>query len=73
MIRDASRLIITRSDLDDVAGDAYCAPGARRWFDRMRLSWRDFVFNGIDADVLEQTGDAMAMRLVAHVRERDGR
>ena len=58
-------LIITRSDMDELG---YCARGARRWFARMGLDWAAFVRDGIDAALLEATGDAMALRLVAHVR-----
>jgi len=61
-------MIVTRSDMDELG---YCARGARRWFARMGLDWAAFVRDGIDADVLEATGDAMAQRLVAHVTKKD--
>ena len=58
-------MIITRSHLDEMG---YCTRGARRWFRRMALDWDDFVRNGIDAEILQATGDAMALRLLAHVK-----
>lgn len=60
---------IHRSHLDELG---YCARGARRWFAAMGLDWADFVRNGIEADVLRATGDAMAIRLIEHVEARDG-
>lgn len=63
-------MIIVRSHLNELG---YCARGARRWFERMGLDWSAFVMHGIDADVLLATGDAMAMRLVEHVREKHGK
>lgn len=59
-------MIVERSHLDDLG---YCARGARRWFARMNLDWSAFVREGIDAEILLATGDAMAVRLVEHVRE----
>lgn len=63
-------MIIVRSHLDELG---YCARGARRWFASMGLDWADFVMRGIDAEILLATGDAMAMRLVEHVREKYGK
>lgn len=62
-------MIIVRSDLDEIG---YCARGARRWFANMGLSWADFVRDGIDSDILLATGDAMAAKLVEHVKEKNG-
>lgn len=61
---DGRALHITRTHMDELG---YCARGARRWAERMGLSWTDFVFHGIDSDILLATGDAMAQRLVEHV------
>lgn len=60
---------VVRSDLDEVG---YCANQSRVWAARMGLSWSDFVFNGIDAEVLRATGDAMALKIVEHVEARNG-
>lgn len=50
----------------------YCNRGAREWFARHGLSWADFVRQGIDAEQLRATNDAMAARVVAHA-EQEGR
>ncbi|KVW96173.1 hypothetical protein [Thiobacillus denitrificans] len=60
-------MIITRSHMDELG---YCARGARRWFARMGLDWAVFVRDGIDADVLLATGDAMALRLIDHIKDK---
>lgn len=62
-------MIVVRTDLDELG---YCARGSRRWFARMGLDWADFVMHGIDAEILLATGDAMALRLVEHLRARHG-
>lgn len=56
---------------DDLARAGYCASGARRWFEANNLDFRDFIANGIDADVLLATGDALAERVVALKQERN--
>lgn len=64
---------VTRDHLRTVPGfgmrSGFCGRGARRWFARHGLDWTDFLRNGISSDVLERTGDAMALALVAHARE----
>jgi len=64
-------MIVKRHHLDEMQ-PRYCANGSRRWFARMGLDWAAFVRDGIDADVLEATGDAMALKLVDTVRARSG-
>lgn len=59
-------MIIVRSHLDELG---YCARGSRRWCASAGINWAEFVRCGIDADVLLATGDAMAIRLVEHVRD----
>lgn len=63
---------VMRHHLDEMQ-PRYCAGGTRRWFARMGLDWAAFVREGIDADIMEATGDAMAIRLVEHVRGKHGR
>lgn len=45
-----------------------CSRGARVWFAAHGLSWADFVAHGIPAETLAATGDALALRVVAHAR-----
>jgi len=47
----------------------FCGRGARAWFAQHNLSWADFVANGLPASILEATGDALALQVVAHARE----
>lgn len=66
-----SGLRVMRSHLDEIE-PRYCADGARRWALRVGLDWSEFVRRGIAVEALEQTGDAMALKLVAFVRSRHG-
>lgn len=68
-------VIVTASDLHTVTNwngkPGFCLSGARKWFAQNGLDFRAFIRDGIDADRLIQTGDASALRLVAHVRDRE--
>ena len=41
-----------------------CSSGAREFFARHELDWQEFLKNGIDAEKLRATGDAMALKVV---------
>lgn len=43
-------------------------PGVRDFCKLHNIDYRDFIKNGIDADVLINTGDAMAIQVVAIAR-----
>ncbi len=60
-------MIITRADLHDIR---YCFKGARKFFAKHSLDWQDFVKNGIEAEKLLATKDAMADKLVNHTYEK---
>ncbi|GAB3191966.1 MULTISPECIES: hypothetical protein [Burkholderiales] len=47
-----------------------CVHGTRTWFARQGLDFRAFLREGVDAEVLLATGDAMALRVVEHARHR---
>jgi hypothetical protein len=47
----------------------FCSRGARAFFARHGLDWRAFIRDGIAADALLATGDAMAARSVQHALE----
>lgn len=49
-----------------------CSRGARAFFERHGLDWSAFIAQGIPADTLRATGDAMAIR-VAEAAEREHR
>ena len=52
-----------------------CSGGARGLAETYGLSWDDFLENGIDADILEATGDPFAKRVcdIARAEENNGR
>lgn len=63
-------LIVRSTDLHELR---YCMRGARRWFASHGIDWSAFVRNGIPAAQLDATGDALALKLTAHVRARSVR
>ena len=42
----------------------YCNRGAKRWLADRGIVWSEFLRDGIDAEVLRESGDAMAMKAV---------
>lgn len=54
--------------IDHVRAAGMCVHGTRSWFDRHGLDFRAFLREGIAADVLLATGDAMARRVVEDAR-----
>lgn len=62
-----SELIIT---MEDVRATKMCSSGTRKFFKRHNINWSDFLKNGVSAKVLENTGDAMALRVVEVARGR---
>ena len=68
-----ARLVITVQHLYSTPGlgvrPGFCARGTRAWAAAHGLDWAAFVREGIDAELLERTGDALALRVVAHARE----
>lgn len=49
-----------------------CVTGSRAWFRSQGLDFRDFLRNGIDAEVLRATGDPIVARAVAEAeREKE--
>ena len=65
-----------RVRMKHIRAERLCAGGAREWWRRHKLDWSDFLANGIEASVLEATGDAYALRVVERARaeaEEDGR
>lgn len=65
---DGSGLIVT---MTDIALAGYCPSGARSWFGRKELDFRGFLKNGIAAEDLLATGDAMAINTVERKIERE--
>ena len=43
----------------------YCRKeGVKPFFDAQKWDWADFLANGIDADIVKKTNDAMALKIV---------
>lgn len=57
--------------IDDIRKAGICVAGARAWFKQNGLDFADMLENGIPAEILAATGDAMALKVVASVEERD--
>ena len=68
----SGRLIVTIEHLYTVptwtGRVGYCGQKSREFFAAQGWDWLDFVQNGIDADRLTATGNALAIHLVAHAR-----
>jgi len=58
--------------IDDMRRAGHCVRGVRGWFATHGLDFRDFLENGIEADQLVATGDALAERVVKLAEERRG-
>ena len=54
--------------IDHVRAVGLCVNGSRAWFVRNGLDFRAFLREGLDAQTLLATGDAMAQRVVEHAR-----
>lgn len=61
-------MLITITDIR-LAG--HCVAGSRDWFAAYGLDFRDFIRNGIDAEVLLATGDALAEQVIERKIERE--
>lgn len=66
----ASKVIVT---VQDLRAAKLCFQGSRPWLARHGFSWQEFLADGIDAELLEATGDALALRVVAEARARMAR
>jgi hypothetical protein len=45
-----------------------CSRGARAFFERHGLDWTKFLKEGLDAEIIEATEDAMALQVVEIAR-----
>lgn len=70
-------MIVTTKHLFTIPGfsprPGFCRGGARDWWRQHGLDWGDFVRNGIAAEKIEATGDALGLALVAWARECEAR
>lgn len=58
--------------IDDVRKTGHCVAGAREWFARHGLDFRDFIRNGIEEERFLASGDVIATEVVKATRDRRG-
>lgn len=58
-----------RVHMRHVRAAGLCSQGGREWCRRHNLSWSDFLANGLDAEVVRATGDALAMRALTEAEK----
>lgn len=56
--------------MQDIRAAGMCRRGTKAFFDRHGLDWDEFRRGGVPAEVLEATGDAMAIRVAEVARGR---
>ena len=61
-----------RITINDVRRAGHCVRGAREWFERHDLDFRDFLKNGIAEREFLKSGDALARHVVELKRARRG-
>lgn len=66
-----SETLIVRAE--DIRAARLCFQGARPWFRRHGLDWQAFLAEGLPAEVLAATGDALALRVIAEAEKRIAR
>ena len=66
-----SETVIVRAE--DIRAARLCFQGARPWFRRHGLDWQAFLVEGLAAEVLAATGDALALRVIAEAERRIAR
>lgn len=54
--------------MQDVRAAGFCGFGARRWFEAYGFDFRAFMTDGLPAETLLATGDALAETVVAKKR-----
>ena len=62
----------TRVTIQDIRAARYCLPGVRPWFRRHGLDWQAFLDDGLPADSLRATGDALVEPVIRMAEERAG-
>jgi hypothetical protein len=58
--------------IDDIRKTGHCVAGARDWFFRHDLDFRDFIRNGIEEEKFLASGDVIAAQIVQATRDRRG-
>lgn len=63
-----SELVLVK--MEHIRAARMCSRGARAFFQRHGLDWQKFLKDGLPAEVLEATGDAMALQVAELARGR---
>lgn len=72
MTSEVTSVHVHHRHLGQLTPRAICDSGAKKWWSRKGLSWSEFIHGGIPGQVLLDTGDAVARRVVrAAEAERD--
>jgi hypothetical protein len=58
--------------MQDIHAARFCSSGARVWLKHQGIDVLDFIRNGVPVERFEETGDAMALKVAAIARERQG-
>lgn len=62
---------MAKVNMNDVRSAQLCSVGAREWFKMKGLDWSAFLKEGIEEDLLLETGDGLALKAVEAARERN--
>ena len=60
-----------RVTVQDLRAARYCLAGVRPWFRRHGFDWQAFLDNGIAAEQLRATGDALVDPVISAARMRE--
>lgn len=59
-----------RITVTDLRRAGHCAIGIRRWFEAHDFDFRDFLKNGIDEEIVRETGDGQALAALDKIARR---
>lgn len=62
---------MTRVLHEDLRAIKFCNRGSREFFERHGLDWSEFLRHGVDAQVLLDLDDHMALQVVEQARKRE--
>jgi hypothetical protein len=58
--------------MQDIHAAKFCSSGARVWLKAQGIDVLDFIRDGVPVERFEETGDALALKVAAIARERQG-
>jgi hypothetical protein len=63
---------VIKVTMADVHAARFCSSGARVWLAHQGIDVLDFIRNGVPVERFEETGDALALKVAAIARKRQG-